>query len=137
MRQSHREVAVGVDLRLEIGDFLLGGGDSIGAGDEAARRLCFARDRDQRLGEPGRVARLLAVLGLPPLLLRRCARRVILDRRLSVGRRLLREELRAEEPRVNDGGGDAERRDLLILSCRPLSGRLVSPGFRGTAPLAP
>jgi hypothetical protein len=34
-----REVAVGVDLRLEIGHFLLGRADRVGAGDEPERRL--------------------------------------------------------------------------------------------------
>ncbi len=33
-----REVAVRIDLRLQIGDLLLRGGDGIGAGDKAARR---------------------------------------------------------------------------------------------------
>src|SRR2546426_9104286 len=50
--------AVGVDLRLEIGDVLLGEGDGIGAGDEAARRRRLAGDRDQRPREFGRVAAL-------------------------------------------------------------------------------
>src|SRR3712207_7155723 len=54
---------------------------------------------------------LLAALGLPPLQLLRATVGVVLDGRLSVGHRLLREELGAEEPRVDDGGGDAERRD--------------------------
>src|SRR6266446_3270408 len=76
-----REVAVGIDLRLEIGDLLLGGGDGIGPGDEAARWLRVARDRDQCLGELRWVAALLAALCLPPLQLLRGAVRVVLDRR--------------------------------------------------------
>ena len=83
--QRRRQVAVGVDLRLEIGDLLLGRGDGIGSRDETARRVLFARDRDQRLGQLRRVAGLLAVLGGPPRLLRRRALRVIRDRRLSKG----------------------------------------------------
>ena len=42
-RQRGRQVSVGVDLRLEFGDLLLGDGDGIGAGDEAARRLAPGR----------------------------------------------------------------------------------------------
>jgi hypothetical protein len=54
---------MGRDLRCEIGDLLLGGGDGVGTGDEAARRRLLAGDRDQRPGELRRVASLPAVLG--------------------------------------------------------------------------
>src|SRR6185312_15329386 len=87
-RQRRRELAVRVDLGLKIGHLLLGGAYGIGARDEAARPLLLVRDRDQRLGELRRVAALPAVLGFPKLLLRRSALRIILDRRLSVLRRL-------------------------------------------------
>src|SRR5690349_2685470 len=70
--QRRRELAVRVDLGLKIGHLLLGGGNGIGAGDEAARWLLFIRDRDQGLGELRRVAALPAVLGFPEFLLRRC-----------------------------------------------------------------
>lgn len=70
---------VGVDLRLEIDDLLLGESDDIGAGDEAARWLLLARDPEQRLGELGRVAGLLAVLRLPPLQLPCPALGVVFD----------------------------------------------------------
>ena len=61
---------------LQIGDLLLGGGDGVGAGDEAARRRLLAGDRDQRSRELGRVAGLLAVLGFPKLAAASlCARR--------------------------------------------------------------
>ena len=56
----------GVDLLLQLLHFLLGDGDGIGAGDEAPRRRLLSCDRDERLGELGRVAGLLAVLGLIP-----------------------------------------------------------------------
>ena len=39
-----RQVTVGGDLRLEIGDLLLGDGDPIGAGDEAPRRRLLIGD---------------------------------------------------------------------------------------------
>ena len=110
--QRRGQLAVGVDLLLERGDLLLGRGDGVGAGDEAPRRLLLVGDRQQRLGELGRVADLLAVLALPELELRGVALGVVLDRRRGVVRRLLREELGAEEPRVDDGRVDAERRDL-------------------------
>ena len=106
VRQRRREVAVGVDLHLKIGDLLLDEGDGIGAGDEAARGLLFARDLDQRLCELGGVAGLLAGLGLPPLHLLRSALVVVVDGRFSKGHRLFRDKLRTEEPRVDDGGGD-------------------------------
>src|SRR3954453_10416246 len=51
--------------RLQVGDFLFGGGDGIGAGDEAARRSFLARNRDERARELRRVAGLLSVLGFP------------------------------------------------------------------------
>src|SRR2546430_17737311 len=79
------QLAVGVDLRLEIGHVLLGEGDGIGAGDEAARRRLLAGDRDQRPRELGRVAALPAALCLPPLLLLRRAVRVALDGRRGSG----------------------------------------------------
>ena len=44
---------------------------------------------------------------------------VVRDGRLGVGRRLLREELGAEEPGVDDGGVDAERRDLGLQRLHP------------------
>src|SRR5438128_11984853 len=74
------QLAVGVDLRLEIGHVLLGEGDGIGAGDEAARRRLLAGDRDQRPRELRRVSALLAALCLPPLqLLRRAPPRRLPD----------------------------------------------------------
>ena len=65
--ERRREVPVRLDLRLQIGDLLLGGSDGVGTGDEAARRRILTGDRDERLREPGRIAGLLAVLGLPKL----------------------------------------------------------------------
>ena len=102
--ERRREVPVRVDLRLQIGDLLLGGGDGIGAGDEAARRRLLAGDRDERSRELGRVAGLPAVLGFPVLDQRPSALVVVRDGRLGVVRRLLREELGAEESRIDDGG---------------------------------
>ena len=58
---------MGLDLLLEVGHLLLGEGDSVRAGDEPTRRLLILRDPNERLRELGRIARLLAVLGLPPL----------------------------------------------------------------------
>ena len=81
-RERRREVAERVDLRLELGDLLLGQRDCVGAGDEAARRLLLVGDGQQRLGELGRVAGLLAVLALPELALGGVALGVVVDRRL-------------------------------------------------------
>ena len=52
-----------LNLRLEIRDLLLGGGNGIGARDEAARRGLLAADPDECSRELGRVAGLLAILG--------------------------------------------------------------------------
>ena len=60
-----------INLRLEIRDLLLRSTDCVGTGDEAARRRLLARDGDERSRELGRVAGLLAVLGLPERELRR------------------------------------------------------------------
>jgi hypothetical protein len=98
-----------LDLRLQISDFLLGRGDGIGAGDETARRLFLARNRDERTRELRRVPRLLSVLGFPVLDEWCSALVVVGDGRLGIVRRLLREELRPEESRIDDGRGDAER----------------------------
>ena len=87
-------------------------GDRVGAGDEAERRLLLLGDGQQRLGELGRVAGLLAVLALPELALGGVALGVVLDGRRGVVRRLLGEQLGAEEPGVDDGRVDAERLDL-------------------------
>src|SRR3989441_11253840 len=97
----------------------LGEADGIGAGDEAARRRLLAGDRNQRLRELRRVAALLAALGLPPFQLLRGAVGVVLDGRLGVGHGRRLQELGAEEPRVDDRGGDAERRNLLLQRLHP------------------
>jgi len=120
-RERRRQVAVGVDLRLEIGDLLFGYGDGIGAGDEAARRRLLARDHDERLRELGWVAGLLAVHDLVPLHPLRMTVCVVHDGRLGVGRRILGEKLGAEEPGIDDGGVDAERGDLGLQRLRPPS----------------
>src|SRR6185295_14630270 len=79
--EGRREVPVGVGLRLQIGGRLLGGGNGVGAGDEAARRRLLAGDHDERPRELGRVAGLPAVLGLPELELLRSALVVVRDGR--------------------------------------------------------
>ena len=79
----------------------------------------LAGDHDERLRELGRVAGLLAVLGLIPCPPGGVALGVVLDGWLGVVRRLLREELGAEEPGVDDGSVDAERRDLGLQRLRP------------------
>ena len=78
-RQRCREVTVGVDLLLQDLDLLLGGADGIGARDEAAGQLFLARERDQRLSELGRIAGLLAVLGVPERQLLLPALAVVVD----------------------------------------------------------
>ena len=65
-RERRQQVAVGIELRLELGDLLLGDGDGIGPGNEAAWRRLLADDRQQRPGKLARVAGLLAMLSLIP-----------------------------------------------------------------------
>src|SRR6266542_1868359 len=43
-RQRRRQLTEGIDLLLKHGDLLLGQGDRVGAGDEAARRLLLVSD---------------------------------------------------------------------------------------------
>jgi hypothetical protein len=52
-REGRRELSVRLDLRLQIGRLLLGSGDGIGTGDEAARRRLLARNRDERVSFAG------------------------------------------------------------------------------------
>ena len=93
--QRDRQVAVRLDLPLQIRNLLLRGSDGIGTGNEAARRWHLATDGDKRTRKFGRVARLLAALRFPELELLRSAFIVVPDGRLGEVRRLLREELRA------------------------------------------
>src|SRR5829696_8159092 len=102
---------MGVDLLLALGELLFGLRDGVGAADEAKRRLPQLGDGDERLGELGRVAALLAVHALPELALGGVALGVVLDRRGRVVRRLLREQLGAEEAWVDDRRVDSERLD--------------------------
>ncbi len=101
-----------LDLLLQVGDLLLGEADRICAGEEAGRRLLLVGDRHERAAELRRVTALLSVLRVPPFELLRPAVGVVVDRRLGVARRLVREKLGPEEPRIDDRGVDAERRDL-------------------------
>src|ERR1700730_5987345 len=88
--ERRREVPLSVDLRLQIGDLLLRGGNGIGAGDKASRRWLLARNDDERSRELRRVAGLLAGLGFPKLELLRPALVVVLDGRLGIVRRCSR-----------------------------------------------
>src|SRR3954469_24192921 len=103
---------MGVDLLLALSELLLGLRDGVGAADEAEWRLLQLGDGDERLGELGRIAALLAVHALPELALRGVALGVVLDRRRRVVRRRLREQLGAKEARVNDRRVNAKRLDL-------------------------
>src|SRR5436190_223393 len=90
-------------VRIDSASLLPGRGDRVGSGDEAARRLLLVGDRQERLGELGRVAQLLAVLALPELMLGGVSLGVVGDGRRGVVRRFLGEQLGAEEPWVDDG----------------------------------
>src|SRR3954454_19338135 len=97
-RQRGGQVAEGVDLLPAFGELLLGLRERVGAADEPERRLLELGDRQQRLGELGRVAALLAVHALPERALGGVALGVVLDRRRSVVRGLLREQFGAKKP---------------------------------------
>src|SRR6266496_1242862 len=110
--QGGRQVTVGVDLGEHVLGLLLDDLDGVGAGDPAQRRLVLARELDQRLGELGGVTALLAVHALPGGDGLLGSLGVVVDRRLGVVRRLLREQLGAEEAGFDEHRADAERRDL-------------------------
>ena len=81
-----RQVAIAVDLLFQVLHFLLGHGNGIGTSDETARRGLLADNPDERLRELGRVAGLLAMLGLIPFSLGGVALGVVRDGWLAVGR---------------------------------------------------
>src|SRR5688572_7385662 len=54
-RERCRQPQVGLDVRLQVGDLLLGGTDRVGPGEEAARRRLLPRDGEERLRELRRV----------------------------------------------------------------------------------
>ncbi len=90
-REGDRQVPVSLDLRLQIENPLLRGGNGIGSRNKAPWRWLLARNDDECSRELGRIARLLAILGFPKLQLLRSALVVVLDGQLSIVRRLLRE----------------------------------------------
>ena len=65
MAEVAGQVAVGVGLLEEQLGPVLEGGDRVGAGGEAQRRLVLGGEVDQRVGELGGIAALLAVHALP------------------------------------------------------------------------
>src|SRR5215212_3689636 len=129
--QRGRQVAIGVDLLLQVLHLLLGDADRIGAGDEAARRGLLAGNREKCLRELGWVASLLSVLGCPPFLLSSIALDVVRDGWLSVKCRPLCKEFSAEEAGIDDGGADAERRDLGLERLHPALQAELSSGVGG------
>src|SRR3954453_13513402 len=97
-RERRRKVAVGINLREQLVGLLLDGLDRVGASNPAQRWPFLVDDRDPSLGELRGITALLAAHRLPggaglggPL-------GVVVDRQLGVGRRLLFEQLGAEEP---------------------------------------
>src|SRR5437899_12080934 len=113
-RQRGREAAERLDLRRQVCDLLLRRANGIGARDEAARRWLLARNGDERSRELRWVAGLFPILRFPKLELLRSTLVGVVDGPLGVVWRLLGKELRAEETRVDDSRGDAERRDLRV-----------------------
>ena len=111
-RERRRQVAVGIDLREQLLGLLLDGCDGVGAGNPAQRRLLLVDDGDQGLRELGGIVGLLAAHRLPGGPGLGGALGVVVDRQVGVGGGLLREQLGAEEARLDDRGVDAERLDL-------------------------
>ena len=103
---------MGVDLLLALGELFLGLCDGVGAGDEPQRRLLELGDRHDRLREFDRVAGLFAVHAVPERVLGGVALGVVPDRHRRIVRRLLCEQLGAEEARIDNRDMDPERLDL-------------------------
>src|SRR5215203_2478964 len=110
--QAAGQFAVGVSLGEEVVGLSLERGDRVGAGRESQRRLLLTCQVDQRVGELRGIAALLSVHGLPagdrllgPL-------GVVLDRGCGVLGRLRREQLRAEEARLDQHRADSEPSNL-------------------------
>ena len=106
--ERSRQVAVRLDLGFQVRDLLFGSGNGIGARDEAARRRLLIGNRNERARELRWISGLPAILGFPVLDQRPSAFVVVGDGRLGVVRRLFRQEFRAEEAGIDDGGIDAE-----------------------------
>ena len=86
-----------LDLRLQVGNLLLGSSDGIGTGDEAPRGLFLVCNRDQRSRELRRIAGLPPVPRFPILDERSSTLVVVRVGRFGVDRRLLRKKLSAEK----------------------------------------
>src|SRR5689334_13937666 len=91
--QRRGQVTVGVGLGEQLVGLLLEGGDGVGAGRPAQRRLVGVGKPDQRAGELGGVAALLAAHGLPGGDGLPGALGVVVDRGLGVAGGVLGEQL--------------------------------------------
>lgn len=89
-------------LLLERGGLLFSNGDDIRTGEKAALRFWLAHNGEKSLGQLDRVARLLVMLRLPPLILDFGVFGIIVYRQLREAGRLWREQFSAEESRVDN-----------------------------------
>jgi len=131
---------MGLDLRLQVSDLLLGGGEGIGAGDEAARRLWLVRNRDERARELRRVA------GLPSVqkqLRLQEARQLMLNENLdagSAGGRVGYESSSQFSREYSRLFGAPPQRDVTRMRLAPVAGAakprrtLARSAARGTGP---
>src|SRR4051794_16651988 len=129
--ERDRQLTIRRDLRLQVSDLLFRRGDRVGAGDEPTRRRLHAGNRQERLRELRGITRLPAVLTLPVFEKGPSAFVVVGYGRCGVVRRLFRQQFRAEESRIDDRRGDAERRDLGIQGLHPSFKTELRRGIRG------
>jgi hypothetical protein len=54
--EGRREASIGIDLRFQISDLLLRGGNGIRTGNKTARRRVLARNREKRACQLGGVS---------------------------------------------------------------------------------
>src|SRR4051812_43717847 len=117
-----RERSVRVDLREQEAGLLLDTLDGVLAGDPAQRRIVVVAELDERSGELGRVASLLAVHRAPRWDRLRCALGLVVDQHLGERGGLGLQQLGAKKP-----GSTIDRADPKAYAFSRIPTGLVPP----------